>query len=330
MTRLRPMFGYYGSKWRIAPHYSRPQYDTIIEPFAGSACYSLMYPEKNVILNDLNPNIAELWRYLIHEKTTREEILNIPNVRTEEDLKKLPPSQQILVGFWFAKARVEPATKPTGWMNEEGGKKYEHHYWGQRRKERIANQVGLIKHWKILEGPYENIPNQEATWFVDPPYSGDAGRAYTCQVGSGDSTDYLHLADWCKELQGQVIVCENAGADWLDFKELGEFKTVRQGISKEVCWEQQGENMGKSLPVEKVQIVTQGIADNLPTKEIAKQAGVSIAYVAKAQRAKRLKDQPDPAIDPLEIEARKLCDQKPDLVEWIRIHVKGPRQFQIS
>jgi site-specific DNA-adenine methylase len=234
------MFGYYGSKWRIAPHYSPPLHKTIIEPFAGSACYSLMYPDHKVILNDLNPNIAELWRYLIHEKTTREEILSIPNVRTEEDLKKLSPSQQILVGFWFAKARVEPATKPTGWMNEEGGEKYKHHYWGQRRKERIANQVKFIKHWKVLEGPYEDIPNQDATWFVDPPYSGEAGRAYTCQVGSGDSPDYLRLAGWCTERQGQVIVCENLGANWLEFKELGEFKTVRQGISKEVYWEQGG------------------------------------------------------------------------------------------
>jgi len=234
------MFGYYGSKWRIAPHYSRPLHKTIIEPFAGSACYSLMYPEKNVILNDLNPNIAELWRYLIHEKTTREEILSIPNVRTEEDLKKLSPPQQILVGFWFAKARVEPATKPTGWMNEEGGEKYKHHYWGQRRKERIANQIKFIKHWKVLEGAYEDIPNQDATWFVDPPYSGEAGRAYTYQVGSGESTDYLSLAKWCEGRQGQVIVCENSGANWLEFKELGDFKTVRQGLSKEVYWEQGG------------------------------------------------------------------------------------------
>jgi site-specific DNA-adenine methylase len=249
-----------------------------------------MYANHNVILNDLNPNVAELWRYLIHEKTTREEILSIPNIRTEEELKKLPLAQQILVGFWFAKARVEPATKPTGWMNEDGGEKYKHHYWGQRRKERIANQVGLIKHWKILELPYEEIPNQEATWFVDPPYSGDAGRAYTYQVGKeGNPTDYSQLAEWCKRRQGQIIVCENSGANWLDFKDLGEFKTVRRGISKEVCWEQQGGFImsGKAIPAETVQLVDKRISENVPTKRIVEETKVSLSYISKRKSAAR-------------------------------------------
>ena len=35
---LRPFFGYYGGKWRDAvKHYPEPAFETIIEPFAGSA-----------------------------------------------------------------------------------------------------------------------------------------------------------------------------------------------------------------------------------------------------------------------------------------------------
>ncbi len=42
------MFSYYGSKSKIVKHYPPPEYDTIIEPFAGSARYALMYYNKNV------------------------------------------------------------------------------------------------------------------------------------------------------------------------------------------------------------------------------------------------------------------------------------------
>lgn len=37
------IFGYYGSKSKIAQHYPSPWFDTIIEPFAGSAAYSARY-----------------------------------------------------------------------------------------------------------------------------------------------------------------------------------------------------------------------------------------------------------------------------------------------
>ena len=60
---MRPMFSYYGSKWRVAPRYSPPVEDTIVEPFAGSATYSLLYPGKKVLLNDLNPRVAEARGY---------------------------------------------------------------------------------------------------------------------------------------------------------------------------------------------------------------------------------------------------------------------------
>ena len=53
MTSLRPFWAYYGGKWRAAPRYPRPMHDTIIEPFAGAAGYSLRYPDRNVVLVEL-------------------------------------------------------------------------------------------------------------------------------------------------------------------------------------------------------------------------------------------------------------------------------------
>jgi len=46
------MFSYYGSKSKLAQHYPTPKYDTIVEPFAGAAGYSLYGDnwKKNVLL----------------------------------------------------------------------------------------------------------------------------------------------------------------------------------------------------------------------------------------------------------------------------------------
>jgi 16S rRNA G966 N2-methylase RsmD len=80
-------------------------------------------------------------------------------------------------------------------------------------KKRIANDLYKIRHWKIKQGDYRDIPNESATWFIDPPYQ-NGGHKYT--QGNG-AIDFHRLAEWCKERQGQVIVCENTKADWLPF-----------------------------------------------------------------------------------------------------------------
>lgn len=46
------MWSYYGTKKKIAKYYPSPQYDKIIEPFAGAAQYSL-YGDK---MNDYTIN----------------------------------------------------------------------------------------------------------------------------------------------------------------------------------------------------------------------------------------------------------------------------------
>src|SRR5689334_4647899 len=67
--QLRPFFGYYGGKWRDAVrHYPQPEYETIVEPFAGSAGFSLRYFDRKVVLCELDPVLAAVWRYLIHVK----------------------------------------------------------------------------------------------------------------------------------------------------------------------------------------------------------------------------------------------------------------------
>ena len=76
------------------------------------------------------------------------------------------------------------------------------------------NSIESIKHFQIFNKSYEELENVEATWFIDPPYQ-HGGEFYT-----ENNINFSKLAEWCKTRKGQVIVCENDKANWLDFKPL--------------------------------------------------------------------------------------------------------------
>jgi hypothetical protein len=231
-TSLRPFFGFYGGKWRDAlKNYPQPKYDTVIEPFAGSAGYSVRYYQRNVVLCEADPIIAAVWDYLIH--VTPGEILAIPDLKANETVDNLRVCREArwLVGLWLNRGASRPRKGPSKWMRDRvrpGS------FWGERVRNTIASQVPLIRHWKIHICSYASCPvGGEATWFVDPPYQ-ETGNFY--HFGS-KSIDYSRLSNWCRELSGQVIVCERAGADWLPFRSLPPTKTTRNGRrSPEVLW----------------------------------------------------------------------------------------------
>ena len=228
MKFLRPFFSYYGGKWRAAPHYGQPLHNTIIEPFAGGAGYSCRFYTRNVILYDADPTIAGLWDYLIH--VNAEEIMSLPLDITHLDQMNLTQEQKWLIGFWISKAGVVPKKSPSKWARDKVGL-----YWEERTRDRIARQVPLIKHWQIRNESYINAPDQDATWFIDPPYNNAAGQIYNTKF-----TDFANLADWCRTRTGQVIVCEQEGASWLPFQTFKTIQTThgKRGKSKsaEVVW----------------------------------------------------------------------------------------------
>lgn len=225
---LRPFFSFYGSKWRSAPLYPAPQCDTVIEPFAGSAGYSLRHYERDVRLYDADPCIVGVWEYLI--RTPRAEIERLPLLQAGEDVRDLPvcPEAQALIGFWLNRATTIPARTLSQWALN-GPRPHLH--WGDFARSRIAEQVDKIRHWRVTLGSYESAEHVCATWFIDPPYV-NKGRHYRY---SSRSIDFAALGEWCKTRPGQVIVCEQAGAEWLPFQPLADIK-ARSGKSSEVIW----------------------------------------------------------------------------------------------
>jgi hypothetical protein len=112
----------------------------------------------------------------------------------------------------------------------------------EARRRNFGHEQPLIRHWRITQASYLDIPNEPATWFIDPPYE-VAGRAYRFH-----SIDYPALGDWCRSRSGQVMVCENKGANWLPFRPFRTIKGLegRRGGKKsvEVIWTNDESPMG--------------------------------------------------------------------------------------
>lgn len=220
------MFSYYGSKSKIVKKYPEPIYDTIIEPFAGAANYSLLHCDKDVLLNDLYKDLINIWRFIIN--CTEDQILSLPEIKWNTNIQKLGVSKTIkdLLGFTCNMGRGSPSEYPTTWALDNDVI--------PRLKRKLHRFLGKLSHWQLSSVDYTLLDNVEATWFIDPPYI-VGGEGYV-----HNDIDYHDLGRWCKSRKGQVIVCENGNADWLDFKPL----TLSQGFSnanrkQEVIWTNQ-------------------------------------------------------------------------------------------
>lgn len=40
---------------------------------------------------------------------------------------------------------------------------------------RLVSQVDRIRHWTIIEGSWEQAPDVNAHWHIEPPYDNEAG-----------------------------------------------------------------------------------------------------------------------------------------------------------
>lgn len=216
------MFSYYGTKKKLAPMYPKPEYGKIIEPFAGAAQYSLLHFENDVLLVDKYDVIINVWEYL--KKCSQKDILSLPRFKHGDRILKEEcdcEDQYELIRFLVQEGTVG------------GNKAYQRALNSYETKlKTIANSLYKIRHWEFKCTDYNEIPNQKATWFIDPPYM-YGGHRYK---HSNKKIDFDKLAGYCMSREGQVIVCENTKANWLEFTALKSIKGINNDRTTEAIW----------------------------------------------------------------------------------------------
>ena len=215
------MWSYYGSKSKIINLYPPPKYGKIIEPFAGSARYALKWFDRDILLVDKYDKIIKLWVWL--QQCTKKDILSLPQLDVGENIDdfNISNDEKRLMNFL-----VQMGTSGSGKTVSNYGKKSM-----KKQLSNISSNLWKIKHWKFKIDCYTNIDNDAATWYIDPPYQ-YGGHSYKY---SNKDINYLSLSSWCKERNGQVIVCENTKANWMDFKPMKEMQGTIF-ITTEAIW----------------------------------------------------------------------------------------------
>lgn len=201
------MFSYYGSKSKIVDYYPSPKHKRIIEPFAGSARYALKYWQNDVLLVDKYEIVVNMWKWL--KSCSEKDILGLPEYNPKEPFSNtLSENERMMVAFNCNRGGATPKNVAGGYDNVLSVWKY--------RKKEIAKSLFKIRHWEVRLSSYDEIENEEATWFIDPPYQ-FGGEHYK---ESNKNLNFTELAEWCKSRIGQTIVCENTKANWLPFKKM--------------------------------------------------------------------------------------------------------------
>lgn len=252
---MKTFFSYYGSKYRLCQQgfYPKPKLgNMVIEPFAGSATYSVYHEPERAILIDKNPVIVGIWHYLIN--ASERDILDLPNFQDElylghtsyalndisEQYKALDEGAKNLIGFWMGKAQTRPAQRLTNWFvkyhNKSGCM-----VWNEYVKDRIISQLPKIRKWQAILGDYnlayhQSLDFKNQTYFIDPPYSSVAGKKY-----KHNKINYWHLQWWIKQNKySQIIACENQDltCSWADFNQSTDSRNANNRVKKELVWVQ--------------------------------------------------------------------------------------------
>lgn len=165
------MFYYYGAKNLLAKYYPKPKYKTIIEPFAGSAaysCYHLLLDKSLIaILSDKDEQVINAWDFLL--KCSKDDILTYPK----------PKIGDHAYDFLIKTCSVSNASSKCNKMKYT--ERLDRVFEIQRR--RLLKIFQIRDRISIKQSDYSEIKNEEATWFIDPPYDMLAGKPTALAVG---------------------------------------------------------------------------------------------------------------------------------------------------
>jgi 16S rRNA G966 N2-methylase RsmD len=232
------VFYYYGGKGVLASAYPAPKFPVIIEPFAGAASYSVYHLIRRnadrAILVEKDPRTAELWTRLLAMTPyeVRALVRHMPAVgeKTSDWLWMTSATSNVAARCQELTVSPRMASVLPGMVR------------------RIAAVLTYVKgRIEVHCGDYREAPEVEATWFIDPPYQPHPAKANASSTPnpqgmgyargcSADDLDFQALGQWAQSRPGQVIVCEQDGADWLPFRPLVSGFDSGGRLKTEVMW----------------------------------------------------------------------------------------------
>ena len=210
-------FPYFGSKRSTAKLYPRPKYSIVIEPFAGAAAYTMHYRPPIALLIDADPRVIGLW-----DRVAR--ISDDTPTPTPPEIGSRTSDLLYMCMTYSEHASTSKYMSVSKRMVRDWSSVH-------RRLREAAPYIRSSCAYK--KGTYRSAPDIEATWFIDPPYQHANRRGY---AKGASQIDFSDLAAWVMSRRGQVIVCEQSGADWLPFKHLVDVSTHRGAKSIEVIY----------------------------------------------------------------------------------------------
>ena len=223
-------FAYYGAKHALARRYPEPVGTVVVEPFAGSAAYSMYHIERlsRVLLFDADPALCAVWDRL--KGMTHADIDRLSDElkqeRTTEFLIMTSAGGTAVRAGLAGESRAVTPRMVKDWPN---------------LARRIKRKLPHLHTVEIRCGQYTEAPDINATWFIDPPYQTLLG--YNSADGAGGGYRYSDaainfdaLGEWCQTRQGLTIVCEQQPAAWLPFRPLTEHKGSTNAVRTEVVW----------------------------------------------------------------------------------------------
>lgn len=221
------MFDYYGSKNILARYYQRPRYPLIVEPFAGSASYSVWHLARNMklhaLLMDKDVRVCAAWRWLKEQ--------------TPESIRALRTPKEGEVTSNFFEMTTSASTASLNCKKMTVSARMARRI--PRMWAKISGLLWILPRIEVRWCSYEECEDLEATWFIDPPYqqtgSGLHGNGYGKDCRAKD-LDFARLGEWCLGRKGQVIVTEKEGADWLPFKPIRYAKDSLDKRYVEMVW----------------------------------------------------------------------------------------------
>jgi hypothetical protein len=201
---------------------------------------------KDVILCDIDPQTAAIWQWLITASVS--DIMALPPTLEEiKDVRLLdaPEPARWLVQRWLGlQGSRSQFRSPPSCIELAKQPDKRNCFWGNGIRQRIAEQVPLIRHWRVECAEWQSVCGPKATYVFDPPYQSNDGSYANNTYGKGGikNVDFQELAEVCKSLDGQVIVHEQEGATWLPFVTLrekamtGYRKEEKAKMRHEVVW----------------------------------------------------------------------------------------------